>query len=1145
MAHGIVVSSWRREVVLLSVSLLICPFLLAQMPVSTSTTSTPVPGAGHDYLGDLAETVNPVNGSLSIRVKTIMPPGRGFTLPFSFAYDSNGVNYLSSNLAGNLQWQEPPLTITSQGGWSNTVPVVSVNELQWMENPGDTHTYNCWDFINYVYQGADGNRHNLNLTTYNGATNGERDPSKVCTWDTDAAPGGFGTLVVINGGEASPGAVMASIPPTDGSSPGPVSVVDTDGTSLYFPDVDDDTGGTMATLVEDRNGNVLAIHPPVHPATNYSYTDTSGRTVLQDTGFAKSPETVSISGLGGSYGLTWGSLSSPTFQPQITVVSGTCDFDNNHNWGTTVAVSTLTLPDTKSFTFSYDSTYGVVDKIQYPTGGYVRYVWGINQNSEVSQASNPEASCTIEYGTPAITDRYVSFDGNPNHEVLHQHFAYTTSWKTDPWTGWQTKQTTVTTTYAAGTTNPSFATVYTYVPTAADTPPNTGGGPTKQDPVESSIAYSDTTGSLLETVTKTWDNPRILRSKTTTFPNGQASETTWNYNSRELETERDDYDYGTTGVGSLLKTTVTNYQQFNLNFYGSNQSIADRPCQVITKDGSGNRVAETDYFYDGGTSCSSAGGASTSAVVGTLTGHDETNYSASSTIPRGNLTQKTQWLNTGGSSPVTKYTYDETGQVLSTTDPNQNQTSFSYTDSFLSTNSGSFTTTAGSPPSGTVTNAYLTKVTHPAVNGVSHIDEYSYGYNDGELTQSTNENSQSTTYRYNDTLSRITETALPDGGTTTACYNDSVGVCYNEPVPSVTTSKLVTSGVYLTTTTQMDGLGREILAQLTSDPDGTTSTATAYDGQGRKYTVTTPYRSTGDPTYGITTYTYDALGRTRTINKADGSTVSTSYSVNQTTVTDEAGNQRMSQSDALGRLTAVREAPNNLSYNYLTSYQYDPLNNLTAVAQNGSSSSYARNRLFVYDSLGRLVTAQNPESGTITYTYDANGNLYTKTAAFPDCTSSCGAVTTTYQYDALNRLTNKSYTSSANMPVIQFGYDGATLTNCTTAPPNITDSYGVGLRTSMCDGSGATAWTHDKMGRIQSQVQKQATSSSTSVSESVSYLYNLDGSLQSVTYPSGRILNYTYSQGSGAISAGRVVSVTDTTGPLTTRRRQPTLRQAD
>jgi hypothetical protein len=110
----------------------LAPGCLAQLPIVTNTTSTPIPGAGHDYLNGPTETVNPANGSLSIRVPVILPPGRGFTLPFSFAYDSNGVNYLGYSPGqgyGVDYWLTPsPTTLTNpwtEGGWSDTVPMVS------------------------------------------------------------------------------------------------------------------------------------------------------------------------------------------------------------------------------------------------------------------------------------------------------------------------------------------------------------------------------------------------------------------------------------------------------------------------------------------------------------------------------------------------------------------------------------------------------------------------------------------------------------------------------------------------------------------------------------------------------------------------------------------------------------------------------------------------------------------------------------------------------------------------------------------------------------------------------------------------------------------------------------------------------------
>lgn len=62
----------------------------AQITNVNDATSTPTPGVGHDYIKMLNETVNPANGSVSLRVEAPVPKGRGPTMPFSFDYDSNG-----------------------------------------------------------------------------------------------------------------------------------------------------------------------------------------------------------------------------------------------------------------------------------------------------------------------------------------------------------------------------------------------------------------------------------------------------------------------------------------------------------------------------------------------------------------------------------------------------------------------------------------------------------------------------------------------------------------------------------------------------------------------------------------------------------------------------------------------------------------------------------------------------------------------------------------------------------------------------------------------------------------------------------------------------------------------------------------------
>src|SRR5207248_6322800 len=114
-------------------------------------------------------------------------------------------------------------------------------------------------------------------------------------------------------------------------------------------------------------------------------------------------------------------------------------------------------------------------------------------------------------------------------------------------------------------------------------------------------------------------------------------------------------------------------------------------------------------------------------------------------------------------------------------------------------------------------------------------------YDDGQLRGSTDPNGQTTTYKYNDSLRRLTETDYPNGGKTTIAYNDSP---YNAstPSPSVTATKAITSSTNLTTLTAFDGLGRTVRSVLTSDPDCASGdrTDTTYTGLSQVYTVSNP-----------------------------------------------------------------------------------------------------------------------------------------------------------------------------------------------------------------------------------------------------------------------------------------------------------------
>jgi RHS repeat-associated protein len=906
--------------------------------------------------------------------------------------------------------------------------------------------------------------------------------------------------------------------------------------------------------IEDSNGNQILFSSSGGKAT---YSDTTGRAAITWNGLGTNGQTNTITLSGTTYQVNWTS-TTPTFSfPNKIVyqVQGyNCEPFLPVNTAETV-VNSITLPNNETYQFyygtnnphGYSNPYGLLSEIDYPTGAWVRYTWkmsdtysegvsfdGIGVGGNAGQ--EVPTFCQSIFQTPVIATRTVGLAGSST-PILTQSFSYSTSWSTTNGGGgpaWLTKQTTVSIT--DNVRSLTSQTRYTYGPyTVGSNNPYIPDFTANQLPLETSVQYSDWGNtSTIETASKTWLNQFELASDQKTL-NGQTSEVTYQYGQSAAQVKlKNEYDYASTPPGSLLRSVVTNYQAFNATpIYPGVPSILDRPCQVITYDGNSKRYAETDYYYDGSAAlCPTTASTQTLPGTGIYTGHDETNYGTTSTAPRGNLTQQSQWAN-AGTSPVTTYTYDETGQVLSKTNPCGNPngvcsdmtgtnhtTNYSYANNYTVLSSGQ--NVSYSPTRDT--NTYLTSVTDP----LGHIESFTYDYNNGQLTVLNDDNSQLTHYLYNDPFSRPKQVNYPDGGQTTLSYGDS-------STPSVTTAKLVISGASIVNTTTTDSLGHPVSTLLSSDPDGATYTVATYDGEGKIYLRYNPTRcnppttNCAEATWGFTTYTYDALGRTTQVAEPDGSTVGTTYTGNQATVTDEAGTQRTSQIDALGRLTSVWEAPNVTGYNYQTQYQYDPLGNLLCAVQKGidttsftncaSASPTWRPRSFVYDSLSRLIKATNPESGTITYAYDASNNLFSKVAPKPGQTGTT-TVTTNYSYDVGDRLLQKSYVGMSTA-ASKYRYDGTPLSGCSgPTPPSIKSPTNlIGRRSAMCAGLSSSSWSYDPLGRT--LVEARTNKGTSAQTYAVGYSYYQDGSLTSLTYPSGDVLYY------GIGLAGRYTGVFD------------------
>jgi RHS repeat-associated protein len=215
-----------------------------------------------------------------------------------------------------------------------------------------------------------------------------------------------------------------------------------------------------------------------------------------------------------------------------------------------------------------------------------------------------------------------------------------------------------------------------------------------------------------------------------------------------------------------------------------------------------------------------------------------------------------------------------------------------------------------------------------------------------------------------------------------------------------------------------------------------------------------------------------------------------------------------------------------------TLYFYDALNNLYCVEQHGDAASGTgcpatppgptdapvapdlnngwRRRLFAYDSLSRLRWASNPESGVISYTYDADGNLLQKTSPAPNPNPPQPTQTVSYCYDELHRVTGKGYGAQScplATPVVTYAYDSG--------------ANAKGHLTSLTDQAGTGSYNYDIMGRLTTETRTLIGANNASIPKTVSYEYNLDGSLYKLHYPSSAVVTYTPN------FAGRTLSAMD------------------
>jgi RHS repeat-associated protein len=469
------------------------------------------------------------------------------------------------------------------------------------------------------------------------------------------------------------------------------------------------------------------------------------------------------------------------------------------------------------------------------------------------------------------------------------------------------------------------------------------------------------------------------------------------------------FAYDSKGELTTITDPLNNVTTLTYTSAGLIATVTDAQHNVTTYqyDAHGNRTSVTDSLQKQTTFAYDAGDRLT-----TIT-YPDTTTSTFAYDYRGRRTSVTDQ-----NGKQTTYAYDDEDRLTSITDAANNVTSYGY-----DTEGNLLTITDANNHTTTFTYDAFGRVTQTAFP--STLTE-SYGYDAvGNLTTKTDRKSQTVTYTY-DQLNRLTQKSYPDTTTVAYTYDDDSRLTEVVDPTGTYQFTLDNMGRLKSTTTSYAFLGgRNFQNSYTydaasnrtgfTDPENGTSTY-IYDTLNRLSTITPPTAITS----GNFGFSYDALSRRTQMTRPNG--VNTNYSYDNLShllsVLHQNGGVTIDGASYTVDNAGNRTAKTDQLANVTSNYGYDAIYELLSTMQGANTTES-----YTYDPVGnRLTSLGAPYTNNtsneltaktgVTYTYDNNGNTFTKT----DSTG-----TTAYAWDFENRLTSVTLPGSGG--TVSFKYD--------------------------------------------------------------------------------------------------------------------------